>query len=78
MSSTAQLTPATPHEAEARIAALELFVQHLVFLLDVAGAVHTDALNRWIDNARERMLITGSVPAEQVAALGALQALVAR
>lgn len=78
MSSTAQLTPATPHELEARVAALELFVQHLVFLLDVSGTVHTDSLSRWIDNARERMLVTGSVPAENVAALAALQALVAR
>lgn len=52
-----------------RVAALELFLQQLVFVLDAQGAMNADALTRWISLARSRMLMTGSVPASEVAAL---------
>ena len=39
-----------------RVAALELFLQQLVFVLDAQGAMNADALTRWIDLARDRML----------------------
>ena len=59
-----------------RVAALELILQQLVFVLDAQGAMNADALTRWIDLARDRMLSTGSTPAPQVHALARLQWLV--
>lgn len=38
--------------------------------------MNADALTRWIDLARDRMLSTGSTPAPQVHALARLQWLV--
>lgn len=67
---------ATQHELAERVAALELFMQQLVFMLDVSGTLKADALNNWIDLARSRMEQTGSTPAHDVAALARLQALV--
>lgn len=75
-------TPTTPVNATAapaladRVAALELFAQQLVLVLDAEGAMNADALTRWMSLARARMLETGSVPAAQVQALEQLQRLV--
>ena len=69
---TAADTPALTE----RVAALELYLQQLVFVLDAQGAMNADALTRWIDLARDRMLSTGSTPAAQVHALARLQWLV--
>lgn len=66
---------ATPALAD-RVAALELFAQQLVLVLDAEGAMNADALTRWMSLARARMLETGSVPAAQVQALEQLQRLV--
>lgn len=56
-----------------RVAALELLLQQMVFVLDATGAMNADALTRWIDTARSRMLAVGDVPPGQVAALAQLQ-----
>lgn len=58
------------------MAALELFTQQLVLVLDAEGVMNADALTRWMSLARARMLETGSVPAAQVQALEQLQKLV--
>lgn len=68
---------ATSQALAERVAALELFLQQLVFVLDAQGAMNADALMRWIDLARARMLETGSAPVAEVAALGRLQQQVA-
>lgn len=64
---------ATTQELAERVAALELFMQQLVFVLDAQGALNADALTRWINVARSRMLTTGSTPAGHVDALARLQ-----
>lgn len=51
-------------------------MQQLVFMLDVSGTLKADALNNWIDLARSRMEQARSTPAQDVAALARLQALV--
>lgn len=56
-----------------RVAALELLVQQLVFVLEAQGALDTSALNRWLTTCTDRMRATGSVPPLDVAALRALQ-----
>ena len=58
------------------MAALELFLQQLVFVLDAQGAMNADALTHWIDLTRDQMLSTNSTPAAQVHALARLQWLV--
>lgn len=58
-----------------RVAALELFAQQLVFVLDAQGKLNADALTRWMQLARTRMLQTGSVPPSQAHALARLQQL---
>lgn len=59
-----------------RVAACELLLQHLIFVLDASGGLNTEAFDRWLTIARDRMLATGSVPQSEVAALARLQALV--
>lgn len=58
-----------------RVAALELFAQQLVFVLDAQGKLNADALTRWMALARTRMEQTGSVPPSQTQALARLQQL---
>lgn len=58
------------------MAALELFAQQLVLVLDSEGVMNAEALTRWMSLARARMLETRSVPAAQVQALEQLQRLV--
>ncbi|KQO23480.1 hypothetical protein [Acidovorax sp. Leaf78] len=83
------MTNHTPSRAEAatnedstalpqRVAALELLVQNLVFVLDAQGAMDADAFGRWMETAIGRMVATCCVPAGTVAALGALTAQVAQ
>lgn len=71
-----QTAPTAPEASPAaladRVAALELLMQQLVFLLDAQGVMKAEALTRWIALARARMQETGSVPASQVAALAQL------
>lgn len=67
---------ATPQELAERVAALELFLQQLVFVMDAQGMMKAEALTRWMALARSRMLATGSAPARDVAALARLQQLV--
>lgn len=55
-----------------RVAALELLVQNLVFVLDAQGALNADALADWLDTAVGRMHATRSVPAAEANALQTL------
>lgn len=55
-----------------RVAALELLVQNLVFVLDAQGALNADAFADWLDTAVGRMRATGSVPAAETNALQVL------
>lgn len=71
---TAGAAPADPALHD-RVAALELFAQQLVFVLDAQGKLNADALMRWMTLARERMQATGSAPPPQVHALARLQQL---
>lgn len=65
-------TEASAAELADRVAALELYLQQLVFVLDAQGAMNADALSRWMALARARMLSTGSAPISQVQALAQL------
>lgn len=57
------------------MAAIELFAQQLVLVLDAEGTLNAAALTRWMTLARTRMLQTGSVPPSQAHALARLQQL---
>lgn len=70
----AAATPVEPLLAD-RVAALELFAQQLVFVLEAQGKLNAEALMRWMAMARDRMQATGSVPPPQVQALARLQQL---
>ena len=70
----AAATPVEPALAD-RVAALELFAQQLVFVLEAQGKLNAEALMRWMAMARDRMHATGSVPPPQVHALARLQQL---
>ncbi|SFE88499.1 hypothetical protein [Paracidovorax wautersii] len=59
-----------------RVAACELLLQHLVFVLEASSSLDIEAFDRWLTIARDRMLATGSAPQSVVAALARLQALV--
>ncbi|KQR55643.1 hypothetical protein [Acidovorax sp. Leaf160] len=61
-----------------RVAALELLVQQLIFVMDAQGTLDADALDRWLTTCTDRMRATGSVPPIEVAALRALHAKVAQ
>jgi hypothetical protein len=59
----------TQMELADRVAALELFMQQLVFLLDVHNAVRADALERWLTTVMDRMREHRSATPEQLRAL---------
>lgn len=65
---TAGAAPADPALHD-RVAALELLLQQLIFVLDATGAMNADALTRWICTARARMQATGSAPRAHIEAL---------
>lgn len=56
-----------------RVAALELFAQQLVFVLEAQGALDAQGLDGWLTTARAAMLRTASVPPRTVLALTRLQ-----
>jgi hypothetical protein len=59
----------TQMELADRVAALELFTQQLVFLLDVHNAVRADALERWLTTVTDRMREHRSATPAQLRAL---------
>lgn len=73
---TAQQTNATTPTDADRLAAIELLLQHLVFLLDAEGALRIPMVERWLNTCTAAMYRSGSVPAAEVAALARLQGLV--
>lgn len=76
MNQTSSCSPAaTPTSASAlpdRVAALELLLQQMLFVMDAQGTLTVEDLGHWLDTATGRMRATGSVPPSQVQALEAL------
>lgn len=62
----------TPTALCHRVAALELLLQQLVFVLDAQGALNADAFAAWLDTAIDRMQATRSVADAETNALRAL------
>ena len=72
---TTSLTPDSTTSALAdRVAALELLVQNLVFMLDARGTLSAEDLQAWLHTATSRMHATGSVAPGPLAALRKLGA----
>ena len=69
MHNAAATTPATAH----RIEALELFMQHLVLVIECERPFTAQALDRWVLMCCDRMDTTGSSAPATVAALRQLQ-----
>lgn len=61
-------TPALPD----RVAALELMLQQLLFVMDAQGTLRVEDLGQWLDTAAGRMRATGSVAPGPLVALEAL------
>lgn len=68
---TAAATPTT----EERLEALELFMQHLLLVLECEPRFTAEAMARWLEMSRARMRKTGSVASSTEAALARLQTL---
>lgn len=56
-----------------RVEALELFMQHLVLVVECETHFTAEALGRWMDIARDRMVVTQSTQPGTQQALAALQ-----
>lgn len=69
---TADTRPALP-TIDQRVEALEMFMQHLVLMLESEPTFTAEALDRWLCVARQRMQATGSVAPSTRAALAQLQ-----
>ena len=65
-------TAATPTTAH-RIEAIELFIQHLVLVIECHPSFNAEALDRWVAMCCDRMDATGSSAPATVAALRQLQ-----
>jgi hypothetical protein len=70
--STAAPTPTAAHTLPDRVAALELLVQQMLFVMDAQGTLTIEDLGHWLDTAASRMRATGSVPPAPLRALEAL------
>ena len=64
-------TPATAALPD-RVAALEILLQQMLFVMDAQGTLSIDDLGAWLDTATGRMRATASVPPSQVQALESL------
>lgn len=71
MAEATQTTP--PPTTEQRLEAMELFLQHLVLVLECEPTFTAEALDRWLCVARQRMQATGSVQQGTRSALTRLQ-----
>lgn len=56
-----------------RVEALELFMQHLVLVVECETHFSAEAMGRWMDIARQRMQVTGSTQLGTQQALTVLQ-----
>lgn len=65
-------TAAAP-TTEQRIEALELFLQHLVLVIECQPSFNAEALDRWVHMCCDRMTATGSSAPATVNALRQLQ-----
>lgn len=64
----------TPHPTtEQRLDALELFLQHLLLVIECEPRFTAAQMDRWLDMARQRMRSSGSAPEGTEAALARLQ-----
>jgi hypothetical protein len=66
-------TQPSPPPIEHRVEALELFMRHLVLMLETEPRFTAAAMSPWLDAARQRMKETGSVTPGALAALARLQ-----
>lgn len=69
MHNAAATAPTTAH----RIEALELFMRHLVLVIECHPSFNAEALDRWVAMCCDRMDATGSTAPDTVAALRQLQ-----
>ena len=69
MHNAAATTTTTAH----RIEAIELFMQHLVLVIECHPSFNAEALDRWVAMCCDRMDTTGSSAPATVAALRQLQ-----
>ena len=69
------IAAATPTN-EQRLEALELFMQHLLLVIECEPRLSAEKLDRWLDMARARMRKTDSVKPGTEAALARLQQVV--
>lgn len=69
MHNAAATAPTTAH----RIEALELFMQHLVLVIECERPFTAHSLDRWVGLCCDRMDATGSTAPDTVAALRQLQ-----
>jgi len=69
---TAATTPTSASALPDRVAALELLLQQMLFVLDAQGTLTVEDLGQWLDTATGRMRATASVPPSQVQALESL------
>lgn len=69
---TAASTPTAAHSLPDRVAALELLVQQMLFVMDAQGTLTIEDLGQWLDTAASRMRATGSVPPAPLLALETL------
>ena len=65
-------TAATPTSTN-RIEAIELFIQHLVLVIECQPTFSAEALDRWVHMCCDRMTATGSSAPATVNALRQLQ-----
>lgn len=66
-------TPMAAPTLDQRVEALELFMQHLVLVVECEPQFTAEALARWMDVARQRMQATGSTQPDTQEALAVLQ-----
>lgn len=73
MHNAATASAAAAPTTEQRVEALELFMQHLVLVIECQPSFNAEALDRWVQMCCARMEATGSTPPATVAALRQLQ-----
>lgn len=66
--------PTAAPTLDQRVEALELFMQHLVLVVECEAHFTAEALGRWMDIAHDRMQATRSVEPGTLRALTRLQA----
>lgn len=69
---TTKPTPPTQDNTTERIEAIEIFMQQLVFLLEVEPELSADKVRAWLIKCRAQLRSHGAAPGPVLAALGNL------